>query len=122
MLTTSSIPIDPLSATATELSLFSPPSLNGQSVLWLSHPLSGGMVRVWLAQGKRKDGAGLPQLTYFLYVEYCTLSGEHAYRCCEFASLEQAQSWLRQSLPSLPLPKLCPKRSRDWCQREGLIA
>lgn len=77
-----------------------------------SHPHQCPL-HVWAARGMRKDGQGVPQPQWFLYVEYC----RH----------DSARDWIRIERPCtqelddlfdeaqwLELPQIDPQRTRNW--------
>lgn len=44
-------------------------------------------LRIWFAEGKRKDATGVPHRTRFVYIEYRDDRGDNRYRCLERPAL-----------------------------------
>ncbi|NVK40212.1 MAG: hypothetical protein HWE39_03145 [Oceanospirillaceae bacterium] len=67
----------------------------------------------WVAEGKRKDRAGIPHPHWFLYVEYCRRDGARDWVLIERPDSADLDSLFGEA-QWLELPQIDPQRTRDW--------
>lgn len=71
-----------------------------------THKTSLRPLKIWLADGKRKDCQQNPQDVWFIYVEYRTNRGENHFVCLERTQTGQTVEQLLAVATSVEIPDL----------------
>ncbi len=100
--------------------LSSPVSAPFTSPQWIFHRQHNCALRIWTAEGKRKDAWGLAWATIFLYVEYCAGKNRQAYHCYEFRFGISIQQWLVDVFERQLFADLNVVETQRWQQAESV--
>lgn len=95
-----------LSAHDSELNLEPVTDNHWQRTFTRSHKASLRPLKIWLADGKRKDRQQHPQDVWFIYVEYRTNQGENRFACLERTQEGQTVEQLLAEATAIEIPEL----------------
>ncbi|OMH31709.1 hypothetical protein [Motiliproteus sp. MSK22-1] len=71
-----------------------------------SHRHSLRPLRIWFAEGKRKDGEKVPHRTRFVYIEYQDNQGNNQFHCIEIPIAGQSVEQILAQAVNISIPAL----------------
>jgi len=98
------------------------PGLGWQKTYYRTHASSLRPLKIWFAEGKRKDVHQVPHRTHFAYIEFRDNQGNHRFHCMELAIEGQSVAQVLSEAVNISIPLLTPEQHRgaEGIERTGV--